>query len=60
MFVLSPNTTATRRDILPMIHVPERAEWMGYEEYKRYLEALNLSPIARDVAIKEYCDRRGL
>lgn len=60
MFVLSPDTTATRRAILPMIHIPDVAEWMGYEEFKQYLSSLNLTPIAYEAAVKAYCDRRGL
>lgn len=57
MFVLSPNTTATRRDILPMTVAPE---WMGYNEFTAYLRTLNLTPIAYEAAVKEYCDKRQL
>lgn len=49
--------TATRRVILPMTVAPE---WMGYEEYKKYLQTLNLTPIAHEAAIKDFCDKRGL
>jgi len=49
--------TATRRDPLPMTVVPD---WMSYEEYKKHLQTLNLTPTAYEASVKAYCNRRGL
>lgn len=52
-----PIDTAHPRPALPMTVTPD---WMGYEEYKKCLQTLNLTPAAYAAAIKDYCDRRGI
>lgn len=52
-----PIDTATRRDPLPMTVAPD---WMGYNEFTAYLRTLNLTPIAYEAAVKEYCDKQEL
>lgn len=59
MFVLSPNTTATRRTPISLLIV-ELAPLMGYEELKKYLQTQNIPPVVYEAELLDCCNRRGL
>lgn len=58
--VMPPFDTATRRDPLPMIRIPERSEWLTYSELKKEIERLNLSPVEYQKRTRELRSALGL
>ena len=58
--VIPPFDTATRRDPLPMIRLPERSEWANYSELKKEIERLDLPAADYEQRIRELCSALGL